>query len=107
MPTASESPTAANIRAKVCDASSQSPSTAKLTNAASVPSAAFGPPKRSTISVPSAAVPGPLEEVEEPRQPGHEVVEEAREAVEDPERDVRVRQVAVVREPRLEAVEVR
>ena len=39
-------------------ASSQSPSTAKLTNAANVPIAAFTPPKRSTINVPSAAVPG-------------------------------------------------
>ena len=58
MPTRRESETAANIRAKVSTASSQSPSTAKLTNAANVPIAAFTPPKRSTINVPSAAVPG-------------------------------------------------
>ena len=60
MPTASDMPTAANIRAKVWTLSSQRPSVAKLAKAASVPSAALRPPKRSTTSVPSAVVPDHL-----------------------------------------------
>ncbi len=60
IPTASESPTAANISANVCTDSSQRPSTAKLTKAASVPRAALRPPNRSTINVPSVAVPDHL-----------------------------------------------
>ena len=59
-PTTSDMPTAANISEKVRTASSQRPSTAKLTNARKVPSAALRPPKRRTISVPSAAVPDHL-----------------------------------------------
>ena len=107
MPTRSESPTAANISAKVWTASSQRPSTAKLTNAANVPIAAFTPAEAQHDQRAERRRAGPLEEVEEPGQPGDEIVEEAREAVEDPEGDVRVREVPVVREPRLEAVEVR
>ena len=50
------------------------------------------------------AGPGQLEE--QARQPADDVVEERRDAVEDAEEDARVRDVPVVREPRLEVVEV-
>src|SRR3954463_9252172 len=56
-PTSSESPTAANTSENVSTDSSHSPSSAKLANAASTPSAARRPPKRSTTSVPSTTVP--------------------------------------------------
>ena len=50
--------------------------------------------------------PRPGELLEERRQPGDEVVEEVREAVENREHEARVRDVAVVAQPDLEAVEV-
>src|SRR5262245_16132869 len=62
MPTSSESATAENINANVSMDSSQSPSSPKLANAASTPSAARRPPKRSTTSVPSARVPTQVSE---------------------------------------------
>src|SRR5205823_12503719 len=50
--------------------------------------------------------PGPRQLVEEAREPPDQVVEEVRESVEDAEGEIRMRDVAVVAEPRLEAIEV-
>src|SRR5204863_6757653 len=48
----------------------------------------------------------PRELLEEGREPGDEIVEEGREAVEDREHEARIRRVATVAQPNLEAVEV-
>jgi hypothetical protein len=56
-PTASERSTAASMSASVCMLSSQSPISAKDTNAARTISPARQPPKRQTMNVPAAIVP--------------------------------------------------
>ncbi len=57
IPISSESETAAVISANVCTLSSQRPISANDANAAATPSAALRLPKRSTTTIPKAAVP--------------------------------------------------
>ena len=65
------------------------------------------PPKRSTTSTPTAAAPSQVIQSDELVEPGDEVVQERREAVEGSEDEARVVGVALVDEPGLEVVEVR
>jgi hypothetical protein len=57
IPTASDSPTAASISARVCRLSAHRPIAAKEASAATIQAAARQPPKRSAASVKAAVVP--------------------------------------------------
>ena len=83
------------------------PAGANATNAASAQIAARAPPKRSETSTPATVTPTQVIQPSEVGEPGHEIVEEGREAVEGSDHDARVLRVALVDEPRLEVVEVR
>ena len=85
----------------------QSPLRANVAKAANAQTAARAPPKRSEISTPATVTPTQVIQREEVGEPGDEVVEEVREAVEGADDDARALGVALVDEPRLEVVQVR
>ena len=102
---AARAATATSISASVSMLGSHRPISANAANAASTPSAARQPPKRSTISAPGAR-PDPRQPQDQVAEPAHEPVDEHPEAVEDREHEARVLGVALVDQPALEVVEV-
>ena len=84
-PTRSDRPTAASIRASVSMLASQSPSSANEAKARATITAARTPPKRQHHERADGGRAEPAEPEDALVEPGDQVVDERREAVEDPE----------------------